>query len=93
MINPDRWLQRCAEDYQSGDDEDRWDEEHECIMRDLRMGGVDPKNCDLHDKIYPLQKELMQALAKDDNPTILSILYSAFDIEVKEMVDRAVDNY
>lgn len=93
MINPDRWLQSSAEDYYGGDNEDRWDEEHEYVLRELRMEGVESKDCELYDKLYPLQKELMQALAKDDNPTILAILYSAFDIEVKNMVDRRVENY
>ena len=91
MINPDRWLQSCAED--AMDDEDRWDEENEMILKELRQFGVDPRECDLHDKVYSLQKELMQALAKRDDAKILSIMYSMFDVEVSEMTDRAVDNY
>jgi hypothetical protein len=35
----------------------------------------------------------MQALAKRDDATILSIMYSIFDVEVSEMTDRAVENY
>jgi hypothetical protein len=93
MINPDRWLQSCAEDYHSGDDESLWDQENEIILKEIRQFGVDPRECDLHDKVYPLQKQLMQALAKDDDATILSIMYSIFDVEVSEMTDRAVDNY
>jgi len=91
MVNPDRWLQSCAED--SMDDEDRWEEENEMIYKELRQFGVDPVDCELHDKVYPLQKELMQALAKGDDATILSIMYSIFDVEVTEMTDRAVENY
>jgi len=47
----------------------------------------------LHDKVYPLQKELMQALAKNDDATVLSIMRSIFDIEVAQMTDRSIDNY
>jgi hypothetical protein len=94
MVNPDRWLQRCAEDYCGrGDDEDRWEEENEIILEELREFGVDPKKCDLHDKVFPLQKELMQALASQDDDKVLSIMYSIFDVEVTEMTDRAVENY
>jgi hypothetical protein len=91
MVNPDRWLQSCAED--SMDDEVRWEEENEMIYKELRQFGVRPVDCELHDKVYPLQKELMQALAKRDDATILSIMYSIFDVEVSEMTDRAVENY
>jgi hypothetical protein len=91
MINPDRWLQSCAED--SMDDEVRWEEENEMIHKELRQFGVRPVDCELHEKVYPLQKELMQALAKRDDATILSIMYSIFDVEVSEMTDRAVENY
>jgi hypothetical protein len=90
-MNPDRWLQRCAEDAMDG--EDNWDEENEMILKELSQFGVDPRTCDLHDKVYPLQKQLMQALAKRDDATILSIMYSIFDVEVSEMTDRAVENY
>jgi len=94
MLNPDRWLQRNAEDYCGrGDDADRWEEENEMILKELKRFGVDPRECDLHDKVYPLQKQLMQALAQRDDATILSIMYSIFDVEVAEMTDRAVDNY
>ena len=91
MTNPDRWLQRCAEDAMDG--EDHWDQENEMILKELSQFGVDPRECDLHDKVYPLQKQLMQALAKRDDSTILSIMYSIFDVEVSEMTDRAVENY
>jgi hypothetical protein len=91
MLNPDRWLQSCAED--AMDDEDRWDEENDMILKELRQFGVDPRECELHDKVYPLQKELMQALAKQDDARVLSIMYSIFDVEVSEMTDRAVENY
>jgi hypothetical protein len=90
-MNPDRWLQSCAED--AVDDEDRWDEENDMILKELRQFGVDPRECELHDKVYPLQKELMQALAKQDDARVLSIMYSIFDVEVSEMTDRAVENY
>ena len=75
------------------DDEVRWEEENEMIYKELRQFGADPSECNLHDKVYPLQKELMQALAKRDDATILSIMYSIFDVEVTEMTDRAVENY
>lgn len=91
MINPDRWLQSSAEDYY--DSEDRWNEENDIILKELRQFGVDPVDCELHDKVYPLQKELMQALAKGDDATVLSIMRSIFDVEVSEMTDRAVENY
>jgi hypothetical protein len=60
MINPDRWLQSCAEDTE--DYEIRWEEENEMVLKEIRQFGVNPADCDLHDKVYPLQKELMQAL-------------------------------
>lgn len=91
MVNPDRWLQRCAEN--ASDDETLWDDENESILKEIAQFGVDPKKCDLHDKVYPLQKELMQALAKDDDETVLSIMRSIFDVEVAEMTNRAVENY
>ena len=91
MVNPDRWLQRCAEDAE--DDEIRWEEENEMVLKEIRQFGVNPAECDLHDRIYPLQKELMQALAKRDDATILSIMYSVFDVEVARMTDRSIENY
>lgn len=91
MINPDRWLQSCAED--SMNHEIRWEEENEMILKEIRQFGVNPAECDLHDKVYPLQKELMQALAKDDDATVLSIMRSIFDIEVAQMTDRSIENY
>jgi hypothetical protein len=91
MISPDRWLQRCAED--AMDDEVRWEEENEMVLKEIRQFGVNPAECDLHDRIYPLQKELMQALAKRDDATILSIMYSVFDVEVARMTDRSIENY
>ena len=94
MINPDRWLQRSAEDYCGrGDYADRWEEENEMILKEIKQFGVNPADCDLHDKVYPLQKELMQALAKDDDATVLSIMRSIFDIEVAQMTDRSIENY
>ena len=90
-MNPDRWLQRCAED--AMDDEIRWEEENEMVLKEIRQFGVNPAECDLHDRIYPLQKELMQALAKRDDATILSIMYSVFDVEVARMTDRSIENY
>jgi hypothetical protein len=75
------------------DGEDHWDQENETILKELSQFGVDPRECDLHDKVYPLQKQLMQALAKRDDATILSIMYSIFDVEVAQMTDRAVENY
>ena len=90
-MNPDRWLQRCAED--AMDDEIRWEEENEMVLNEIRQFGVNPAECDLHDRIYPLQKELMQALAKRDDATILSIMYSVFDVEVARMTDRSIENY
>ena len=91
MISPDRWLQRCAEDAE--DDEIRWEEENEMVLKEIRQFGVNPAECDLHDRVYPLQKELMQALAKRDDATVLSIMYSIFDIEVARMTDRSIENY
>jgi hypothetical protein len=94
MINPDRWLQRCAEDYCGrGDYADRWEEENEMILKEIKQFGVNPADCDLHDKVYPLQKELMQALAKGDDATVLSIMNSIFDVEVAQMTDRSIENY
>jgi hypothetical protein len=91
MINPDRWLQSCAED--SMDYEVRWEEENEMVLKEIRQFGVNPSDCDLHDKVYPLQKELMQALAKNDDATVLSIMRSIFDLEVAQMTDRSIENY
>ena len=91
MINPDRWLQSCAEDTE--DYEIRWEEENEMVLKEIRQFGVNTADCDLHDKVYPLQKELMQALAKNDDATVLSIMRSIFDVEVAQMTDRSIENY
>ena len=91
MVNPDRWLQSCAED--AMEDEVLWEDENETILKEIQQFGVDPTECSLHDKVYPLQKELMQALAKGEDDTVLSIMQSIFDVEVAEMTDRAIENY
>jgi hypothetical protein len=91
MVNPDRWLQSCAED--SMEDEVRWEDENEIILKEIQQFGVDPTVCNLHDKVYPLQKELMQALANGQDDTVVSIMQSIFDVEVAEMTDRAIEDY
>jgi hypothetical protein len=91
MVNPDRWLQSCAED--SMEDEVRWEDENETILKEIQQFGVDPTVCNLHDKVYPLQKELMQALASGQDDTVISIMQSIFDVEVAEMTDRAIEDY
>jgi hypothetical protein len=91
MVNPDRWLQSCAED--SMEDEVRWEDENETILKEIQQFGVDPTVCNLHDKVYPLQKELMQALANGQDDTVISIMQSIFDVEVAEMTDRAIEDY
>ena len=91
MVNPDRWLQSCAED--SMEDEVRWEDENETILKEIQQFGVDPTVCNLHDKVYPLQKELMQALANGQDDTVVSIMQSIFDVEVAEMTDRAIEDY
>jgi hypothetical protein len=91
MVNPDRWLQRCAEN--AMEDETLWEDENETILAELRQFGVDPRDCELHTKVYTLQKELMQALASQDDDKVLSIMYSIFDVEVARMTDLAVENY
>ena len=97
MTNPDRWLQRCAEDAdQYEDNEKKKAEVIECLRNNepiwyAKGRSVTSDNCDLHDKVCQNQQVLMTALANNNDAEVLAIMYRLFNQEVESLVDLVSD--
>jgi hypothetical protein len=97
MINPDRWLQRGAEEQMDAEDEREkaLDRQHAYILDCIKSGdpiayngrslGID--NCDFHERIAVVQKQLMFAIASGCDQEVLKIVNQCFDDEVDSLVD------
>jgi hypothetical protein len=89
MVNPDRWLQRCAED--AMDDEnypERFDEEYCELERSIAKNGIDDSQHDFADTIFGYQSRIMQAIASHDDVMTLMLVKEVYEKELKAMVER-----
>lgn len=96
-MNPDRWLQRGAEEQMDAEDEreEALDKQRAYIIDCIKSGdsityygrslGID--NCDFHERIAVVQKQLMFAIASGCDQEILKIVNRCFDDEVDSLVD------
>lgn len=92
MVNPDRWLQRCAED--AMDDEDypeRLHEEYCDIEQRIAKNGIDDSEHDFSDTIYKYQSRIMQAIAQGDDVMTLMLIKEVYEKEVMSMAERNLD--
>jgi hypothetical protein len=92
MINPDRWLQRCAED--AMDDEnypERFDEEYCELERKIAKHGIDNSEHDFADTMYEYQGRIMQAIASHDDVMTLMLVKEVYERELKAMVERNLE--
>ena len=88
MINPDRWLQRCAEDAMDDDIDERLDEEYCDIERRIAKDGVDDSEHDFADTMYLYAGRIMQAIAQGDDVMTLMLVKEVYVKEVKGMAER-----
>ena len=92
MINPDRWLQRCAED--AMDDEnypERFDEEYCELERSIAKNGIDNSQHDFADTMYEYAGRVMQAIAQGDDVMTLMLVKEVYERELKAMVERNLE--
>ena len=93
MINPDRWLQRCAED--AMDDEDypeRFDEEYCELERSIAKNGIDNSQHDFADTMYEYQSRIMQAIAQGDDVMTLMLVKEVYEKELNSMAERNLED-
>lgn len=91
MVNPDRWLQRCAEDA----DEDYPELLHEefCdIEQSIAKNGIDDSEHDFADTMYRYQSRIMQAIAQGDDVMTLMLVKDVYTIELTAMAERNLGN-
>lgn len=93
MTNPDRWLQSCTDDYtdEEGDHFEMLEQEWCEVIREISAEGVNKMECEIFDKLFDEQSNLMKALAQNDDATALVILRKAFDQEVQSMVNSRME--
>lgn len=90
MINPDRWLQRCAEDADENYPE-RFDEEYCALERKIAQIGIDNSEHDFADTIFGYQSRIMQAIAQGDDVMTLMLVKEVYERELRAMVERNLD--
>jgi hypothetical protein len=89
MINPDRWLQSCAEDSMDDEDfEDRLHEEYCDIERRIVEYGIDHSEHDFADTMYEYADRVMQSIAKGDDALTLALVKEVYIREVNAMAKR-----
>ena len=88
MVNPDRWLQSCAEDAMDDDIDERLDEEYCDIEKRIAKDGIDRSEHDFADTMYDYQNRIMQAIAQGDDVMTLMLVKEVYDIELKAMAKR-----
>lgn len=90
MINPDRWLQRCAEDTDENYPE-RFDDEYCALERKIAQVGIDDSEHDFADTVFGYQSRIMQAIANHDDVMTLMLVKEVYERELKAMVERNLD--
>lgn len=88
MINPDRWLQRCAEDENYPE---RFDDEYCALERKIAQIGIDNSEHDFADTLFGYQSRIMQAIASHDDVMTLMLVKEVYERELKAMVERNLD--
>ena len=89
MINPDRWLQSCAEDSMDDEDfEERLHEEYCDIEKSIAKDGVDNSEHDFGDTMYEYAGRIMQAIAKGDDALTLALVKEVYVRELNGMAKR-----
>lgn len=91
MTNPDRWLQRCAEDAMDDDIDERLHEEYCEIERSIAKNGIDNSEHDFADSMYEYAGRVMQAIAQGDDVLTLMLVKEVYDRELKAMAERHLD--
>jgi hypothetical protein len=87
-MNPDRWLQSCAEDAMDDDIGEQLDAEYCEIERNIALNGVDNSEHDFADTMYEYQDRIMQAIANGDDVMTLMLVKEVYDRELKGMAKR-----
>jgi len=88
MINPDRWLQSCAEDAMDDDIDEQLHEEYCNIERGIAEDGIDNSLHDFADTMYKYQSRIMQAIANSDDVMTLMLVKEVYDKEVMALAKR-----
>ena len=91
MVNPDRWLQRCAEDAMDDDIGEQLDAEYCDIERRIAKDGIDNSEHDFADTMYEYQGRIMQSIAQGDDVMTLMLVKEVYDREVKALAKRNLD--
>jgi hypothetical protein len=89
MINPDRWLQSCAEDAMEDEDIDEQLHDEYCEIEDrIAKYGIDNSEHDFADTMYEYAERVMQAIAEGDDVLTLMLVKEVYDRELKAMAKR-----
>jgi len=88
MNNPDRWLQRCAEDAMDDDIDEQLHEEYCDIERRIAKNGIDNSEHDFADTMYEYAGRIMQSIASGDDVMTLMLVKEVYDRELKAMAQR-----
>jgi len=89
MVNPDRWLQSCAEDSMDDEDfEERLYEEYCDIEKSIAKDGVDNSEHDFGDTMCEYASRVMQSIAKGDDALTLALVKEVYIREVNAMAKR-----
>jgi len=88
MVNPDRWLQSCAEDAMDDDIDEQLHEEYCDIERSIAKDGIDNSKHDFADTMYEYQARIMQAIAQGDDVMTLMLVKEVYDRELKALAKR-----
>ena len=90
MVNPDRWLQSCAEDYTDDEDgrSEEWDDKYYELEKSIAKDGIDNSKHDFADTLYEYQPRLMQAIANGDDVLTLMIIKEVYVKELSGIVNR-----
>jgi hypothetical protein len=92
-MNPDRWLQSCAEDYmdEEGDHEEMREQEHSVLLKEIGSGIVTPDEFEIFERLFDDQSDLLKALARNDDKAVLAILYKRFDEGIESIVESRME--
>ena len=91
MTNPDRWLQRCAENAMDDDEDEMLHEEYCDIEKSIAKHGIDNSEHDFADTMYEYAGRIMQAIAQGDDVMTLMLVKEVYDREIKALAKRNLD--
>jgi len=92
-MNPDRWLQSCADDYMDaeGDHQEMREQEHSIVLKEIASGIVTPQDFEIFELLYDDQSDLLKALARNDGVTVLAIIQKRFDEGVESLIESRLE--